>query len=111
MTLRLAISGFGRIGRMTLRALREMQRNDMEVVLKKVKEVDGAGNARSESHVAHLESSLRKEAEVMKRIALAPHDNIAKYYGATTTRPSTTMAGDGGSEECVPVAPVQVVVG
>ena len=33
MTLRLAISGFGRIGRMTLRAFQEMQRNVMEVVL------------------------------------------------------------------------------
>ena len=33
MTLRLAISGFGRIGRMTLRALQEMNRDDMEVVL------------------------------------------------------------------------------
>jgi len=33
LTLRIAISGFGRIGRMTLRALQEMQRDDMEVVL------------------------------------------------------------------------------
>jgi glyceraldehyde 3-phosphate dehydrogenase len=33
MTLRLAVSGFGRIGRMTLRALQEMNRDDMEVVL------------------------------------------------------------------------------
>ena len=33
MTLRLAISGFGRIGRLTLRALREMKRDDMKIVL------------------------------------------------------------------------------
>jgi len=33
VTLRLAISGFGRIGRMTLRALQEMNRDDMEVIL------------------------------------------------------------------------------
>ena len=33
MTLRLAISGFGRIGRLTMRALQEMGRDDMEIVL------------------------------------------------------------------------------
>ena len=33
MTLRLAISGFGRIGRLTMRALKEMKRDDMEIVL------------------------------------------------------------------------------
>ena len=33
MTLRVAISGFGRIGRMTLRALAELHRDDMEIVL------------------------------------------------------------------------------
>ena len=33
MTLRLAISGFGRIGRLTTRALQEMKRDDMQIVL------------------------------------------------------------------------------
>ena len=33
MTLRLAISGFGRIGRMVLRALVESGRDDVEIVL------------------------------------------------------------------------------
>ena len=33
MTLRLAISGFGRIGRLTMRALQELKRDDMEIVL------------------------------------------------------------------------------
>ena len=45
MTLRLAISGFGRIGRMTLRAFQEMQRNDMEGVL-----INGPGPVETSAH-------------------------------------------------------------
>ena len=33
MTLRLAIGGFGRIGRLTMRALQELKRHEMEIVL------------------------------------------------------------------------------
>ena len=51
MTLRLAISGFGRIGRMTLRALQEMQRNDMEVVL-----INSPGPIETSAHLYEFDS-------------------------------------------------------
>ena len=51
MTLRLAISGFGRIGRMTLRALQEMQRNDMEVVL-----INSPGPVETSAHLYEFDS-------------------------------------------------------
>ena len=51
MTLRLAISGFGRIGRMTLRALQETQRNDMEVVL-----INSPGPVETSAHLYEFDS-------------------------------------------------------
>ena len=51
MTLRLAISGFGRIGRMTLRALQEMHRNDMEVVL-----INSPGPVETSAHLFEFDS-------------------------------------------------------
>ena len=51
MTLRLAISGFGRIGRMTLRALEEMQRDDMEIVL-----VNSPGPINTSAHLYEFDS-------------------------------------------------------
>ena len=51
MTLRLAISGFGRIGRMTLRAFKEMQRNDMEVVL-----INSPGPVETSAHLYEFDS-------------------------------------------------------
>ena len=50
MTLRLAISGFGRIGRMTLRAFQEMGHQDMEIVL-----INSPGPVETS---AHLKTSL-----------------------------------------------------
>ena len=51
MTLRLAISGFGRIGRMTLRAFLEMQRHDMEVVL-----INSPGPVETSAHLYEFDS-------------------------------------------------------
>jgi glyceraldehyde 3-phosphate dehydrogenase len=51
VTLRLAISGFGRIGRMTLRAFQEMQRNDMEVVL-----INSPGPVATSAHLYEFDS-------------------------------------------------------
>jgi glyceraldehyde 3-phosphate dehydrogenase len=51
VTLRLAISGFGRIGRMTLRALQEMHRNDMEVVL-----INSPGPVETSAHLYEFDS-------------------------------------------------------
>ena len=51
MTIRLAISGFGRIGRMTLRALQEMQRSDMEVVL-----INSPGPVETSAHLYEFDS-------------------------------------------------------
>ncbi len=51
MTLRLAISGFGRIGRMTLRAFLETQRNDMEVVL-----INSPGPVETSAHLYEFDS-------------------------------------------------------
>jgi len=51
MTLRLAISGFGRIGRMTLRALQEMNRDDMEVVL-----INSPGPVETSAHLYEFDS-------------------------------------------------------
>ncbi|MEK9911139.1 MAG: type I glyceraldehyde-3-phosphate dehydrogenase [Candidatus Puniceispirillum sp.] len=51
MTLRLAISGFGRIGRMTLRALQEMQREDMEIVL-----INSPGPVETSAHLYEFDS-------------------------------------------------------
>jgi glyceraldehyde 3-phosphate dehydrogenase len=51
VTLRLAISGFGRIGRMTLRAFQEMQRNDMEVVL-----INSPGPVETSAHLYEFDS-------------------------------------------------------
>lgn len=51
MTLRLAISGFGRIGRMTLRALQEMNRDDMEVVL-----INSPGPVKTSAHLYEFDS-------------------------------------------------------
>jgi len=51
VTLRLAISGFGRIGRMTLRALQEMQRDDMEIVL-----INSPGPVETSAHLYEFDS-------------------------------------------------------
>ena len=51
MTLRLAISGFGRIGRMTLRAFLEMHRNEMEVVL-----INSPGPVETSAHLYEFDS-------------------------------------------------------
>ena len=51
MTLRLAISGFGRIGRMTLRALVELQRDDMEIVL-----INSPGAVETSAHLYEFDS-------------------------------------------------------
>ena len=51
MTLRLAISGFGRIGRMTLRAFLEMQPDDMEVVL-----INSPGPVETSAHLYEFDS-------------------------------------------------------
>ncbi|MEL0042992.1 MAG: glyceraldehyde 3-phosphate dehydrogenase NAD-binding domain-containing protein, partial [Candidatus Puniceispirillum sp.] len=51
MTIRLAISGFGRIGRMTLRALKELHRNDMEIVL-----INSPGPVETSAHVYEFDS-------------------------------------------------------
>jgi glyceraldehyde 3-phosphate dehydrogenase len=51
VTLRLAVSGFGRIGRMTLRALQEMQRDDMEIVL-----INSPGPIETSAHLYEFDS-------------------------------------------------------
>ena len=51
MTLRLAISGFGRIGRMTLRAFQEMQFKDLEVVL-----INSPGPVETSAHLFEFDS-------------------------------------------------------
>ena len=51
MTLRVAISGFGRIGRMTLRALAELQRDDMELVL-----INSPGAIDTSAHLYEFDS-------------------------------------------------------
>jgi glyceraldehyde 3-phosphate dehydrogenase len=51
VTLRLAISGFGRIGRMTLRAFQEMQRDDMHVVL-----INSPGPVETSAHLYEFDS-------------------------------------------------------
>ena len=51
MTLRLAISGFGRIGRMTLRALEESGRKDLEVVL-----INSPGPVETSAHLYEFDS-------------------------------------------------------
>jgi glyceraldehyde 3-phosphate dehydrogenase len=51
LTLRLAISGFGRIGRMTLRALQESARNDIEVVL-----INSPGPVETSAHLYEYDS-------------------------------------------------------
>ena len=45
------VSGFGRIGRMTLRAFQEMQRNDMEVVL-----INSPGPVETSAHLYEFDS-------------------------------------------------------
>ena len=61
MTLRLAISGFGRIGRMTLRAFQEMQRNDMEVVL-----INSPGPVETSAHLYEFDSVHGRAASGVK---------------------------------------------
>ena len=51
MTLRVAISGFGRIGRMTLRAFEELQREDMEIVL-----INSPGAIETSAHLYEFDS-------------------------------------------------------
>ena len=51
MTLRLAISGFGRIGRLTMRAFQEMKRDDMEIVL-----INTPGSADIAAHLYQFDS-------------------------------------------------------
>jgi glyceraldehyde 3-phosphate dehydrogenase len=51
VTVRLAISGFGRIGRMTLRALKELQRDDMEIVL-----INSPGPVETSAHLYEFDS-------------------------------------------------------
>ena len=51
MTLRLAISGFGRIGRMTLRAFQEMGHQDMEIVL-----INSPGLVETSAHLYEFDS-------------------------------------------------------
>lgn len=51
MTLRVAISGFGRIGRMTLRALVESGRDDMEIVL-----INSPGPVDTSAHLYEFDS-------------------------------------------------------
>ena len=51
MTLRLAISGFGRIGRMTLRALEESGREDIDVVL-----INSPGPVETSAHLYEFDS-------------------------------------------------------
>ena len=60
MTLRLAISGFGRIGRMTLRAFQEMQRNDMEIVL-----INSPGPVETSAHLYEFDSVHGRAAGVV----------------------------------------------
>ena len=51
MTLKLAISGFGRIGRMTLRAFQEMGHQDMEIVL-----INSPGPVETSAHLYEFDS-------------------------------------------------------
>ena len=51
MTVRLAISGFGRIGRMVLRALVETQRKDVEIVL-----INTPGPVETSAHLYEFDS-------------------------------------------------------
>lgn len=51
MTIRVAISGFGRIGRMTLRALVETNRDDMEIVL-----INSPGAVATSAHLYEFDS-------------------------------------------------------
>ncbi len=51
MTIRLAISGFGRIGRMVLRALVETQRRDVEIVL-----INTPGPVETSAHLYEFDS-------------------------------------------------------
>ena len=51
MTLRLAISGFGRIGRMTLRAFQEIEHQDMEIVL-----INSPGPVETSAHLYEFDS-------------------------------------------------------
>ena len=76
---------------------------NMEVVLKKVKEVDRKGRRLSDDVLARRETGLRKEAAVMERIQVAPHDNIATYYGCTAAAeaevPDEAPTTEGKEEE------------
>jgi len=51
VTLRLAISGFGRIGRMTIRAFQEMGHQDMEIVL-----INSPGPVETSAHLYEFDS-------------------------------------------------------
>ena len=51
MTTRLAISGFGRIGRMVLRALAESGRDDVEIVL-----INTPGPVEASAHLYEFDS-------------------------------------------------------
>ena len=51
MTVRLAISGFGRIGRMVLRALVETKRQDVEIVL-----INTPGPVETSAHLYEFDS-------------------------------------------------------
>ena len=51
MTTRLAISGFGRIGRMVLRALAETGRNDVQIVL-----INTPGPVEASAHLYQFDS-------------------------------------------------------
>ena len=51
MTVRVAINGFGRIGRHTLRAIHEMKRKDIEVVA-----INNAGDIETHAHLLRFDS-------------------------------------------------------
>ena len=62
MTLRVAISGFGRIGRMTLRAFEEMQRDDMEIVL-----INSPGAIETSAHLYEFDSVHGRSRGTVRR--------------------------------------------
>ena len=62
MTLRVAISGFGRIGRMTLRAFEELQRDDMEIVL-----INSPGAIETSAHLYEFDSVHGRSRGTVRR--------------------------------------------
>ena len=94
MTLRLAISGFGRIGRLTMRALQEMKRDDMEIVL-----INTPGSADIAAHVVALrtgdDAAKGQAALALRDLAANNAANKVAIAEAGGIAPLVALARDG----------------